>query len=45
MKNINQPAANKLTVRFDKELMKLLTNDLKAIKAKNQFLNTQLNAA
>ena len=45
MKNTNKPTANKLTVRFDKQLMNILINDLKAIKAKNQFLNTQLNAA
>jgi hypothetical protein len=44
MKNINKPSA-KLTVRFDKELMNILMSDLKARKAKTQFLNTQLNAA
>lgn len=45
MKTINTTSATKLTVRFDRELMTLLTNDLKARKAKTQYINTQLNAA
>lgn len=45
MKTISKTSANQLTVRFDKELMNILMNDLKARKTKNQFINTQLNAA
>jgi hypothetical protein len=41
MKNINKPAANKLSVRFDKELMNILMSDLKARKT----MNVQLKAA
>ena len=41
MKKINKPAANKLTVRFDKELMNILMSDLKVRKN----MNTQLKAA
>lgn len=45
MKAINTTTANKLSVRFDKELMNILMTDLKVRKAKNQLMNTQLNAA
>ena len=45
MKTINTTAANKLSVRFDKELMNILMNDLKTRKATNQFVNAQLKAA
>jgi hypothetical protein len=45
MKAINTTAANKLSVRFDKELMNLLMTDLKVRKAKNQLANNQLKAA
>jgi hypothetical protein len=45
MKNQQKPAASKLSIRFDKELMNILRTDLKAIRTK-QFLNAiQLNAA
>ncbi|WP_454803982.1 hypothetical protein [Mucilaginibacter phyllosphaerae] len=42
MKTYQKPATSKLVNRFDKELMNILMNDLKAIKAKN---NSRLNAA
>jgi hypothetical protein len=45
MKTINRPPASKLTVRYDRELMNILMNDLKARKIKKEFINTQLNAA
>ena len=34
MKNLKKPVANKLMSRFDKELMNILMNDLKALKAR-----------
>jgi hypothetical protein len=34
MKTLRKPIANKLMSRFDKELMSILMNDLKAVKAK-----------
>ncbi|MGN6178854.1 MAG: hypothetical protein ACTHNW_06715 [Mucilaginibacter sp.] len=45
MKTINRPSASKVTMRYDRELMNILMNDLKARKIKQQFLNTQRNAA
>jgi len=49
MKTYNKPAASKLVTRFDKELRAILMSDLKAIKARNQFVNgvqnNQLSAA
>jgi hypothetical protein len=39
MKNLKQTSVSKLVARFDKELMNLLNEDLKAIKAaKNQIV-------
>lgn len=35
MKTYQKPATSKLVNRFDKELMNILMNDLKVIKAKN----------
>ena len=37
MKNSTKPAASKLVKQFDNELMNLISADLKAFKAKNQF--------
>ena len=34
MKTLRKPIASKLMSRFDKELMSILMNDLKAVKAK-----------
>ena len=42
MKTYQKPATSKLVNRFDKELMNILMNDLKAIKQKNA---SRLNAA
>jgi hypothetical protein len=39
MKTLNKPASSKLTIRYDRELMNIIMQDLKAVKAKNQFLN------
>jgi hypothetical protein len=39
MKTNRKPSTNKLVARFDNELKIILTNDLKAIKAKtSQFI-------
>ncbi|MGY4538890.1 hypothetical protein ACVW0P_003313 [Mucilaginibacter sp. UYNi724] len=35
MKNLKIPATHKLVSRFDKELMSILMNDLKTLKARN----------
>jgi hypothetical protein len=42
MKNFNKPATSKLVNQFDKQLMELLAEDLKAYKIKAQFVNKQL---
>ncbi|MFD1257338.1 hypothetical protein ACFQ3S_11070 [Mucilaginibacter terrae] len=39
MKNTTQPATSKLVKRFDNELMHLIAADLKAFKAKGQFVS------
>lgn len=41
MKNFNKPSTSKLVAQFDKDLMNLLAQDLKAFKAKNQFTGNQ----
>ena len=43
MKTDKQPATSKLLKRFDNELKNMLMEDLKAFKAKTQFIsgNTQ----
>ncbi|WP_158827186.1 hypothetical protein [Mucilaginibacter lacusdianchii] len=42
MKNFNKPATSKLVNQFDKQLMELLAEDLKAYKTKNQFVGKPL---
>ena len=39
MKTYKKAAARKLLLRFDNELKNLLTEDLKAFREKNQFMN------
>jgi len=34
-----QPSTSKLVASFDNELRNIIMSDLKALKAKNQFLN------
>jgi hypothetical protein len=41
----NKPSVSKLVARFDRELKNILMNDLKAVKAKNQFANNGRLAA
>jgi len=40
MKTFNKSATSKLATRFDKELKAILINDLKAVKANREVLNT-----
>ncbi|MDN3550253.1 hypothetical protein [Mucilaginibacter aquaedulcis] len=40
MKTSKKPSISKLVASFDNQLKKIIMNDLKAIKAKNQFLPT-----
>jgi hypothetical protein len=40
MKTTKKPSINKLVASFDNQLKKIIMNDLKAIKAKTQFLPT-----
>jgi hypothetical protein len=44
MKN-NKPAASKLVAKFDAQLRELLMEDLKAFKAKRQFLGANQEVA
>ncbi|ASU36424.1 hypothetical protein [Mucilaginibacter xinganensis] len=44
MKNLKKPAASKLLVKFDNELMSILTHDLKLFMAKNPFLASNKQA-
>lgn len=37
MKTVKQPATSKLVTRFDNELKKLLMDDLKVFRERNQF--------
>ena len=39
MKTYNKPSTSKLVARFDNELKKLLMEDLKVFKGRNQFYN------
>jgi len=45
MKTLNKPAAHKLSVKFDKELKNLLSNDLKLFMAKNPLISNKQAAA
>ncbi|MBS7564139.1 hypothetical protein KHS38_06950 [Mucilaginibacter sp. Bleaf8] len=45
MKNYNKSSTSKLVSQFDKELMSLLAQDLKAYKTKTQFVNKQAQPA
>jgi hypothetical protein len=45
MKNFNKPSTSKLVSQFDKQLMELLAEDLKAFKTKNQFVSKPLQAS
>jgi hypothetical protein len=40
MKTAKKPSISKLVASFDNQLKKIIMNDLKAIKAKTQFLPT-----
>jgi hypothetical protein len=41
MKTYNRPATSKLIARFDNDLKKMLMEDLKVFRAKNQQSNNQ----
>jgi len=43
MKTLKKPATSKLMTRFDNELRNLLSEDLKAFRMKNSFLNNNYN--
>ena len=45
MKTYNTPSTSKLVARFDNELKKLLMEDLKVFKERNQFYNANNQAA
>jgi len=45
MKTYNKPAASKLVTRFDNQLKKMLSEDLKAFMAKSKFLNSNIQAS
>ena len=44
MKTYNKPSTSKLAARFDKELKKNLTSDLKAFIEKNPFFRSNKQA-
>jgi hypothetical protein len=44
MKTYKKTAASKLLTKFDNELMKLLTSDLKLFTARNPFLMSKTHA-
>ena len=44
MKTYNTPSTSKLVARFDNELKKLLMEDLKVFKERNQFYNANNQA-
>lgn len=45
MKTYNKIATSKLVARFDKELLHILREDIKAFKEKNQFTTSNKQAA
>lgn len=44
MKTFNKPATSKLATRFDNELKTLLMEDLKVLRERNQFVNSNKRA-
>lgn len=42
MKTYTKPAASKLVARFDSQLKKMLSEDLKAYMEKSKFLNNNI---
>jgi hypothetical protein len=44
MKTYKKNAANKLSAKFDNELMNLLSNDLKSFMSRNSFLMNKKEA-